>query len=88
MPSIPVTFNYRSKEYSGTLSRVSGAGNEEMWHLNVNGFHFGRLFYVQGDPGFEGGLHSVEGGWRFANKDGWNKELAEYLGGIVELFYG
>ena len=45
MVNIPVTFNYKGKEYNGHFSQVSGAGSTAMFHLNVNGFYWGRLRY-------------------------------------------
>ena len=42
--TIPITFEHRGKIFSGHLGRVSGAGNNSVWHLDGDGGHYlGRL---------------------------------------------
>jgi hypothetical protein len=82
--NIPVTFELKGKTYSGNLSQVSGAGATAMFFLDVDGYHYGQLSFVTGHPGFEGGIHAVEPGWRFSsNSHPELSELAEYFGSCV-----
>jgi hypothetical protein len=84
---IPVTFELKGKEYKGTLEQVMGAGSTAMYHLTVDRFHYGQLWYVSGSPGFEGGLDAVPAGWRFAsNQHPELDKLADYFGYCVEAW--
>jgi hypothetical protein len=60
---IPVEFNYEGKTYKGVLSAVGGAGNK-MFHLMVNNFYCGQLFYTAT-------------GWRFSSQNGKLDHLAD-----------
>ena len=44
-PVIPVTFIHEGKQYKGQFSEVLGTG-AYTWHLNINGFHWGRMVWV------------------------------------------
>jgi hypothetical protein len=88
MTEIPVTFRLDGKEYKGTITSVSGAASGAMFHLNVDKHHWGRLWYVEGHPGFGDGLHAVKAGWRFAsNQHPSLSELADYFGEIVTAWF-
>jgi hypothetical protein len=39
---IPITFEHKGKQYSGSLDPVSGAGGNT-WHLMINQRYYGRL---------------------------------------------
>ena len=83
MDHIPVNFEFNGKEYSGHLSAVMRTGASSMFHLNVDGFHWGQLSHIEGHPGFNG-LHAVPKGWRLnSNSQPELSELADYLGNIV-----
>jgi hypothetical protein len=83
---IPVTFELNGKEYRGLLSKVMGAGSSSMFHLDVDGWHYGQLWYISGSPGFEGDK-VVEAGWRFAsNPHPELDKLAEYFGYCVQAW--
>lgn len=85
---IPVTFNYKGNEYKGFFSQVSGSGSTAMFHLNVNGYHWGQLSYVQGHDGFNGGPTAVKAGWRFAsNQHPELEEMADYFGDVVIAWF-
>ncbi len=47
MLDIPVTFDYKGKTYSGTISEVNGAGGGT-YHLTVQNHHWGALLIQQG----------------------------------------
>jgi hypothetical protein len=84
---IPVTFDFKGKEYKGFLSKVSGASNDLTFDLTVDGFYWGKFFYVEGGPGIQG-LHAVEAGWRLSgNKEG-IEELRDYFERVVVAWYG
>jgi hypothetical protein len=65
MEEIPVTFTFEGKEYKGYFSKVAGGGSNAMFFLHVDGFYFGKLWHIDGHPGFENGLHAVPEGWAF-----------------------
>lgn len=65
--SIPLTFTYQGKEYSGTLEQVMGAGDSAHFHLMIDNKYYGQLFYTPT-------------GWRFYESF---PELAEYFGSVV-----
>lgn len=49
METIPVSFIYKGREYTGVLTQVSGAASAGgLWHLNVGGYHWGQVFIEQG----------------------------------------
>lgn len=56
MNAIPITFTHRGKTYSGSFSRVSGAGSTSVWHLHdEKGYYLGRLrIGFNGDWYFDG----------------------------------
>lgn len=72
MTDVPVTFTHEGKGYSGTLGYVLGMG-EHAWHLEINGFYWGRL-------------RRPNGQWVFdpTSKDPWLKDYAEMFGKLVE----
>jgi len=41
---VPITFQFKGKEYSGYFSKVAGAGSSSMFHLMVDGYYFGQLW--------------------------------------------
>lgn len=44
MERIPISFEHRGKKYSGSFSRVQGAGTTSVWHLMSDDNYFlGRL---------------------------------------------
>jgi hypothetical protein len=87
MKNIPVTFELNGKEYKGQLSRVAGAASTAMYYLTVDKLHYGQLWYVSGHTGFEGGVHTVAAGWRFAsNSHPELDKLADYFGYCVEAW--
>jgi hypothetical protein len=79
MTNIPIAFEFEGKQYSGHFTPVSGAGSGANFHLSVNRMHWGQLSYIEGHPGFNGGLHAVASGWRFSGKPGLEK-LTEHFG--------
>jgi hypothetical protein len=84
---IPVTFELSGKTYKGNLSKVAGAASTAMYFLTVDKMHYGELWYVSGHPGFEGGIHAVAAGWRFAsNKYPELAKFADYFGYCVEAW--
>ena len=38
-----IRFKYKGKEYTGELSKVSGAGDTGVYHLMVDNYYWGRL---------------------------------------------
>lgn len=83
MSNIPVTFIYKGKEYKGYFSKVAGASSSALFHLNVGGFYWGKLWYVEGHPGFKDGLHAVQAGWRFASNN--HPELEALVNEFADL---
>jgi hypothetical protein len=80
---IPVTFSFEGKEIHGTISHVTGTGNNASYHLTVNNFYWGVLRYVTGGPG-PNGMHPVKAEWRFtSNVHPGLETLGEYFGGVV-----
>jgi hypothetical protein len=75
---IPVTFEFRGKEYKGTLSKIAGGGSDSMFHLNVGGYHWGQLFMSQADNK-----------WKFySNSYPEMTELfSDYFGDVIMLWY-
>jgi hypothetical protein len=70
---IPVNFDYLGSEFSGYLSKVSGAGTNGMYHLMINGYYRGQLF-------------KTANGWRFGSNDGMFEEqyMVDYFASVVE----
>ena len=76
--TIPITFEFQGKQFSGEFSDVMGAGNTAIFHLSINRFYYGRLRYSQ-----------FEGGWVFdtnAGSVGW-EVLAEQFGYHLIAWY-
>lgn len=87
MTSIPVTFDFKGKTYNGHLTQISGAGTSANFHLKVNGGYWGMLSYIEGHPGFNGGLHAVPSGWRFSSPVHPElSELTDHFGYVVQAW--
>lgn len=87
LDEIPVTFTYKDKEYKGYFTKVMGAGSSGMFHLTVNGSHWGELWYITGSPDING-LHAVPEGWRFASNQHPDLEkLIDYFSDVVVAWY-
>jgi hypothetical protein len=80
MTDIPITFEFQGKQYTGHFSQVTGCGSNANFHLSVTTRHWGQLFYIEGQPGFDGGIHAVPSGWRFSGNIPGLEELTEYFG--------
>lgn len=85
MNPIPVTFTYEGKEYKGKLSKVSGSGSISFYHLDVDGYHWGQLFYVSPHPGFPGDERHppTPDSWRFGSNQPNMEHLADDFGRVV-----
>lgn len=68
-PGIPLSFQYKGKNYNAILSKVPGAGGLNIWHLTVNNFYWGALSYTDK--------------WVFHNPKNEMKELADFFGSHV-----
>ena len=66
---IPVSFEYRGKNYEGIFHRVQGGG-ATVWHLMINDFYYGRLTHT--------------GKWIFSSNSKEMEELADCFGGQIE----
>ncbi len=76
MEAIPITFDYDGQTHRGEFSRVMGAGFNH-WHLTINGYHVGQLFYTEAF------------GWRFgAGKGNRMEELAEFFATYIQEYMG
>ncbi len=71
MRTIPVTFDFEGKEYTGFLSAVSGSGGD-VYHLMINNRYMGQLIRTE--------LY----GWQFHSQSGKGKDLSEYFGKVVD----
>lgn len=71
MSHIPVTFDHEGKTYTGTLDKVNGAGDNSMYHLTVDNYHWGQLWKVNGK-------------WRHAHPKLNLDHLVEYFGKMIE----
>ena len=40
---IPVTFQFRNQQITGSLLEVAGSGSNTVWHLMVSNYYWGRL---------------------------------------------
>lgn len=69
---LPVTYTLNNETREGYLSKVSGAGGQ-MWHLMTNdNYHVGQLNFTSR-------------GWQFSSqKYGYDQDLADYFGRVVE----
>lgn len=74
MAEIPVEFDYEGKRYKGHLTEVFGAASK-VWHLMIDNYYWGQL------------VHSEIYGWAFHNNQGKMKDLADYFGEIVVMWY-
>lgn len=76
--NIPVTFTYQSKEYSGYLSEVSGAGaiRNSVWHLMIDNHYWGQLHFL--DRGFVFMAQKDTEGMKY---------LGDYFGEVVTAWY-
>jgi hypothetical protein len=75
MGDIPVTFEYKGKEYKGFLSEVSGAAGKT-WFLMIDGFYCGQLLYLDSAAEF-----------RFTSQTGEFKELVDYFASVIIAWY-
>ena len=73
MKKIPIQFDYKGKHYEGHFSEVSGAA-AKTWHLMIDNFYKGQL------------IHS-KNGWAFHSNSGEMKDMAEYFGEHIMLWY-
>lgn len=74
MNKIPVTFTHNQKQYSGTLSKVQGAGDTSTFHLEIDGYYKGRL-------------RRYNDTWVFDSNSGM-EDIAEVLGEYVIAWEG
>lgn len=72
MDGIPITFEYKGKNYKGHFSKVSGA-SARVWHLMIGNYYYGALHLTK------------KNGWVFyGNK---MTELADYFGDYLTAWY-
>lgn len=75
MTKVPITFRFQEKKYSGYFSLINGAGSSSLFHLMVDNYYFGQLWYTDT--------------WRFeSNAFPDMRELAEEFGVVVMGWYG
>ncbi len=74
--NIPIEFDYEGKHYKGHFLGGVGGGGGNIWHLMINNYYYGQLIFSQNY------------GWAFHNNKGLMKELSEYFGEYVTLWYG
>lgn len=75
MDRVPITFEFQGKKYSGYFTHVNGAGSSSMFHLTVDRYHIGQLWFSDR--------------WRFeSNSTPEMRDLAEYFGDYVTAWYG
>ena len=72
MLNAPITFTHNGKTITGQLSQVMGGGSSSHFHLMVNQYYWGQLFYNQ-----------HQGGWVFYGKDESLSAMAEHFGWVV-----
>ena len=82
MTGIPVTFFYEGHDHKGELTRVSGGGSASVYQLQVDGYYWGQLIYVENQPGYDG-KHAVLEGWKFYSNQKELDHLADYFGRVV-----
>jgi hypothetical protein len=73
--TIPVTFTYQGKDYSGELSDVHGGGTHH-YHLMVQGFYWGRLRFANGEWVFDENPVSMG-----------LEKMADYFGSVVVSYH-
>lgn len=71
---IPIQFEYEGKHYEGNFTSCFAAGGN-VWHLMIDNYFYGQL------------IHSEPFGWAFYNNEGSMKELSEYFGEYITLWY-
>lgn len=75
MTPVPITFDFRGIHYVGHFSKVLGAGSTSRFHLSVDNYHIGQLWYS-------------DKGWRFeSNSTPEMRELAEFFGDYITAWY-
>ena len=75
MDKVPIIFEHKGKQYSGEFCKVAGGGSSSLFHLSVDNYHWGQLFYTQW-------------GWQFySNSDPELNELSEFFGGYITAWY-
>lgn len=75
MNNIPITFEYKGKEYKGFLSEVFGAGSAgNVWYLMINNYYHGQLHFINGE-------------FKFFGNDGRFEDIANVFGEQVMLWY-
>jgi hypothetical protein len=72
---IPVSFEYEGIQFEGYLSKVSGAGNNASYHLMINNYYRGQLFYASS-------------GWRFGSNNGMFEEkyMVDFFVDTIEQY--
>lgn len=76
MENCPITFKFKDKQYAGHFKPVSGGGSNTLFHLMVDNYYWGQLFYTENF------------GWQFhSNSEPELKELSEYFGMVVSGWY-
>jgi hypothetical protein len=74
LAEIPIEFDYEGEYYKGHFEGGEGGGGN-VWHLIINKYYNGQLVYSQ------------TYGWAFYNNSGKMKELSEFFGEYVTLWY-
>lgn len=66
---VPITFEHHGKIYKGHFSSVNGAGSGGgLWHLIIDKYYQGQMFYSQGSNC-----------WMFRSNSGEFDELSSYF---------
>lgn len=42
--AIPIEFEYEGIQFAGYFTKVPGAGYNDVYHLNLHGYHYGQLW--------------------------------------------
>ena len=74
MKEIPIQFDYKGKHYEGHFSEVAGGGAHS-WHLMIDNYYKGQLILTENY------------GWAFHNNKDEMKDMAEYFGEYITLWY-
>lgn len=90
MTSIPVSFDYKNKHYSGFLVQITGNATKggHAYHLYINNYYRGSLrLAAQSQGGVPIDPANVQYDWRFTSQTGEFEELTDYFVDVLIAWY-
>lgn len=75
MDEIPISFEYKGKQYAAVFRPVSGSATNVLFHLIINKFYHGQLILTENY------------GWKFTSNDGMFEELSDFFGDYITAWY-